>query len=259
MAAVPGCFVYDKSLLGIDGDGDGSGGAAPGSGATNSGGDGNTGNTGGNGSPTGGMGGDNPNGTGGGTPVDPNLFIVTDASEPSYDNSPNPFYGQWDRYNDNSGGSWDKGLSAMFEPRADDASNTALHVKGSGFSDWGVGVFVTLKQGAGAAESVDLTAYDGLRFFAKSDDESKKVSVKFADVASHQPNCESATPSSCNNHAGGAPRTLTNAWKEYTIAFPLPERDPAFDYTKAFAIHFTLDPADNNVDFWIDDIAFFKN
>jgi hypothetical protein len=264
VAALPRCSVYSEDLL-DDVVSVGTGGIPLGSGGATGGVPGVVGGSGG--APSGGLGGDTTGGSGGssGTGNDPILVDEFVAEGTSGYNS-GKFYGGWYRYADASAAlAWEVATEdEMVQVRPDQAGNFALHVKGSGFMAWGVDIACTLKESAGTATAVDLSGYDGIVFWAKADSPTKSVKVSIGDIHSHEPNCTLVdSGDNCNLHAAAVPQSaLTTTWKEFKVPFANIERTPAVDLTKAFALHFGLDPATadttGTVDFWIDDVEFYR-
>lgn len=264
-----GCFVYGEDLISEDpsaatGGSTGDSGADDGPGTGGTPGDGGTGGAqsgGGDpsgGSDSGGTGGSDGGSGGTGTGGDSSEgFLVDDLSQGNvYANgigTDHAFFGQWYQVDDNSpGGSWDSTtVAGMVQER--EAGNDAMHVKASGYSDWGIDAYLTL-QDSGSPGPKDLSAYSKMTFWAKSDGATKIISVKFEDAVSHSPGCE---VTNCYVHAPAVPnKNLTTEWKKYEIDISGVVRSPAFDETTAYAIHFSMDAAE--VDFWIDDIYFFE-
>lgn len=265
---VPACFVYDDSLVDDDGvssggsvssGGLGSGGGSTPSGGSSSGGTGSGGD--GVGGSLGGEGGAPVGGTGGSTGEV--VYLVNDMKtrNPAYGNP--PFFGRWARYDDASEeAAWaNTNVTAMIQEDPEDASNFALHVKGTGFVDWGAGVYLSL-QDSGVLEPIDLSSYDGVRFRARAGG-STEVSIKFAfeDDVSRRPDC---LPANCDKHAAVVPPPfLTTDWELFDFELKDIVRSPALNLTEVYALHFTMNPKDvedltGTVDFWIDDIAFYK-
>lgn len=282
-ALTPSCFVYSDDLLGGEG-GDGSGGSGNGSngGSGNSNGDGgtgNTGNTGGTGGNPdgGGSGGDGGTGSGGGdggTGGGPAITLVDDLSSglPSYFNP--PFNGSWKREGQTmttspacSAAVWTNAIGDMIQDDPEEADNPAFHVQATSLDCWGVDIYLTLKD-SGSPEAIDVSGYTGFRFRAFRANAEGTLKVALEDTASNYTagDCGGGSPSAdCNKHAVSAsPTTLTDAWR--TIEVPLSSfgtasasgnRSVPLNSSEVYAIHFTLDPAGTEADFWIDDVEFY--
>ncbi|HSC89010.1 MAG TPA: hypothetical protein VLC09_17130, partial [Polyangiaceae bacterium] len=231
VAALPHCTPYGPDLIDP---GDGStGGTAPASGGALTG-----------GAATGGSapltGGSASGGGGGDVPI---VATVDDLEQgPVYANG--PFTGGWDRFIDTGvdGGTWAAAsMAAMVQEDPADATNHAFHVEATAFgpTSWGLGVYVTLNQTTDV-ESIDISAYTKLKFRARGSTSTATVlRVSVEDEESHTKPCPAAD---CVAHASVGQRSLpADTWQdvEFNLA---PNRTPAFDPTKAYAIHFTMDP-----------------
>lgn len=301
VCAASACNLYNDDLLGraegddgssggtgggsTDSDGGTTGGGSPSGGGAppgngGSGGEGETGGAagdGGNGDggrDTGGAGGSGGGDTGGGgggtggsggTPT-VYLGLVDDFNEstptPNYSNM--PFYGTWSRY-EQAGATWTAGsVTLMIQPRPDDADDGALHVDATDLDDWGVGVFVTLKNGG----AVDLSDATGIRFAALSMNDETVLKVAIADVHSHRNNCLAVNDGEdCDRHM----KTVTSfALSDDWTVFELPiadfvdkiidgvnDRGADLDITQVFALHFQMDPDDEVADFYLDDLEIY--
>jgi hypothetical protein len=264
---------------------DGDGGRTSGGGAPGGGGDGPDGGTGGDmggAPPDGGTGGEETGGTsgggapggggsggsGGGSGGAPVVYIglIDDFNGTTAGYSNPPFYGTWGRYaqDENDGLFTAASVTAMMQPDPDDAANGAFQVAATMLDDWGVGVFVTLKSGA----AVDLSDGTGIRFRARTMNSETILKVAIADVHSHRNAClDVDAGADCDKHM----RTVTDfaldaSWAE--IDLPLDEfidpvidgtndRTSALDLTQVFALHFQMDPVDEEVDFYLDDLEIY--
>lgn len=267
---LPSCFVYDESLLGEDDGNPSVGGGSNGTGGSDSGGDGgglsqSGGSTGGGtpgvggsgdgGTPGGGgttSGGGNGAGgsTGGGTGTgcygaftDVNATFLLDDFNTDWRSigDGTEFTGSWSVSNDSTG----TGISptvADWGYEADTcagAEDTALHIVGTNYSTWGASYDATLMVGV---TEVDLSDYDGVVFWARSD-ATPKNQIKLGITATGSPVAEST------------PRVLTAAWKQYKIPFP-----SGPDATKVKAVQFVAAAvaAGDSFDIWIDDVHFYN-
>lgn len=254
---------------GMGGEGDGgtnSGGAAPGGG-----GDGGS-NAGGSENSGGGSGGI---GSGGSSPecsaatkpcVVDDLEHIGSASYSSL-----PFRGAWSRYIEDpvpappvppefTAGS----MAQMVVAESAENNNGTLHVQATGLTEWGVGVFLTLKAGS----FQDLSGYQGIRFRARSMNSETAINVALADAVSHSPACQEVNDGEdCNHHmrSADAPTVpLGSDWK--TLELPLigfvdsadtPARTTPVNLGKVYAIHFQIDTEDEEADYYIDDIELY--
>jgi endo-1,4-beta-D-glucanase Y len=188
----------------------------------------------------------------------------------------------WDKYSDGTGNiklAVEDGGSGTCGPKA-------LHVTGSGFSDWGGGVeFIlagtfTPNPGKSAAKPVDMSAYVGIQFKAKIGSGHKnpvRIQISTPDTeekAESSGKCDKATGDDvCYNHMGkffwtdsdnpGLSMPMSSTWKTYTFCFDkdlfpkwLPSnlsaqqrRDLAKNFLK-FQVDFnkSLDVANNAID-----------
>lgn len=297
---LPSCFVYNQDLIdsarggdegsggsevgsggkgsgGIpigDGDGDGdSGGTDMGGessgGAANSGGDSGDGDSGG--SNSGGSGGGNSGGNGsGGGPV-----VCSAATAPclvddlehkgSASYSSQPFYGKWDRYIQ-AGGTWSAATSgAMVVVDPDDSENAAFRIAATGLDDWGLGVFLTLKNGG----EQDLSGFTGISFRARSTNTEATINVAIGDVASHRDACLAvASGVDCDKHMRSidAPTyVIDNDWQLIELelssfvdkdvdAVP---RTANLTISKVYSLHFQVQTVGTAADFYVDDVTLY--
>lgn len=264
LAVPPACSVYGEGMFDdtnasvggtSGGTANGGGPVDGGSGGTPSGGGSGTGGDGLGGEPVGGTGGDGSGGAVG-------TYVLIDDLEqgPTYTNA--PFTGGWDRYIDGSGNgsNWDQDLVDMVEVDPDDSSNQAFRVHVTGFSagSWGLGVYVSLNAPS-TITAIDISGYTKLIVRARgSSSAARTLRIAIEDDPSRTaPACPNAA---CVPHAPLGQRTLTvDEWQTIELSLAA-TRVPAFDPTKAYAIHFTMDPRDSTsvVDFWIDDIYFVE-
>ncbi len=143
----------------------------------------------------------------------------------------------WDKYSDGTGSL----KMAVEDGGSGTCGSKALHVSGSGFSDWGGGVeFIlggTFEPGKSKAAPVDLSAYVGLQFKAKIGSGHKNpVRVQIStpdteDKAQSGGKCDPAVEGddACYNHMGkffwtdsdnpGLSMPMSSTWKTYTFCF----------------------------------------
>lgn len=270
---IPACVVYDDSLIDEDGSVSTGGRSDGGSSGSSSGGTPSTGGvsaTGGSnetgGSDSGGAGGENP-GSGGGTGgSNSNVDVVDDLEQGGASYFNDNFNGAWRRAIQTTGGAFTAVTEDdMVQVDPDDPENHALHVvatdldQGDSTQDWGVDVYVSLN-GVDPSAARDVSEYTGLSFRARAGGPERGLKVKLEDAASSYEVCG---PSCSVAHAASAAPTGLPAegagWKSYKVPLSSVIRaTPAFDATNVYKIHFTLDPVDA-VDFWLDDIAFYKD
>jgi len=145
----------------------------------------------------------------------------------------------WDKYSDGTGSI----KLAVEDGGAGTCGPKALHITGSGFSDWGGGAeFIlggtfTANPGKSAAKPVDLSAYVGIRFKAKVGSAHKNpVRIQIStpdteDKAESSGKCDPAVEGAdgCYNHMGkffwtdsdnpGISMPMSSTWKAYTFCF----------------------------------------
>jgi hypothetical protein len=220
--------------------GTGSGGTSVGSGGAG------TGGTGGTSTAAGAGGGGGAGGTGGGTGTsigectnagtvsnfDDGTMAVRDVAKSGLTGA------LWDAYHDATSGTIklavEDGGSGTCGPKA-------LHITGSGFTDWGAGAeFIlggTFAPGKSQAKPVDMSAYVGIQFKAKIGTNHKNpVRIQIStpeteDIKESSGKCDPAVEGSdgCYNHMGkffwtdadnpGLSMPMSSTWKTYTFCF----------------------------------------
>ncbi len=275
---LPSCLIYDESLLGSDsdsnpstgGDGSASGGATPGSGGAGTGsmpatgGDLGTGGAApsGGGTATGGnvgTGGSTSDCSGVGT-----TMAYTDVTAWTYfpdavastaliDNlngfdhnfvgNTGTFNGNWQTGVDDptntslnpTGASW-----TNYQDPCLPADNLSLHATGTGYKNWGASFNAELKS---PIANVDVTAYDGVVFWARSAAATnQKIRIDFAD------DTHSVTTTELTIQAN-------SKWKAYQVKFPV-----GLTLTKVRIVYISAMPVADDTssfDFWIDDPSFY--
>jgi hypothetical protein len=183
-------------------------------------------------------------------------------------------------------GSWyaegDSTANAVIDPAGTAAPETipggrcgstrALHVKGSGFADWGSEVSAPLRYGtndAGVAGYLPWNGgdYQGVTFFARVDDgASARVWIGFSDERARPEAgiCVDGGPAGqgCYDAFGADLQQLSTEWRMYRIAFAdLSQRHfgvagSALDRSNLYDIEFVF-PARVNFGFWVDDIQLY--
>lgn len=218
----------------------GSGGKTGGSGGTGSGGSGGT--AGGAGGGTGGV------AAGGAGGTDPSLGECTNAGTVSnFDDGTMAVRdvgksglkdALWDTYHDATSGTI---KLAVEDGGTGTCGSKALHITGSGFSDWGAGAeFIlggTFAPGKSQAKPVDMSAYVGIQFKAKIGSGHKNpVRIQIStpeteDKKESSGKCDPAVEGddACYNHMGkffwtdadnpGMSMPMSSSWKTYTFCF----------------------------------------
>lgn len=159
---------------------------------------------------------------------------------------------------------------AIPEPRC--GSNYAMRVTGQGFTDWGAVIglgiaFGERKDGTTGAVPYDVSAYEGVEFYARIGDTStNEVRYQISDSNSDPDGgvCTDVRGDSeeCWDAFGVALPRLDTTWRRYKIPFAgLAQR--GFGYkaagvvtTAAYEITFNF-PAASVFDFWVDDLSFY--
>jgi hypothetical protein len=144
----------------------------------------------------------------------------------------------WDAFHDATSGTIklavEDGGSGTCGPKA-------LHITGSGFSDWGAGAeFIlagTFAPGKSQAKPVDLSAYVGIRFKAKIGSAHKnpvRIQISTPDTEDKKESSGKCDPAvegddGCYNHMGkffwtdtdnpGLSMPMSSSWKAYTFCF----------------------------------------
>jgi len=183
--------------------------------------------------------------------------------------------GAWYAYNDLADGKDTTGTqtpAAMTPgfPMADitpprGTSTKSAETKGGGFTGWGAGVGFDLNNDGTMKQPYDASQFTGITFFARSTATgpgSLRVNVQDAQTAPEGGICDPKATKGCNDHRGTSV-TLTSDWKQFTLPFAamktlnFGQQFPTFMTDKLFAIQFQVG-VNVNFDFWIDDIAFYK-
>lgn len=151
-------------------------------------------------------------------------------------------------------------------------SQRALHVTGSGFTDWGATMGASINWGtndAGVSEERpwDGSAYKGLSFWAKIGDTSSNsvrlgVSDQYARPESGLCEIGGATGKGCYDTFGTDLPNLDTTWKKYKVSFASLEQrgfgvpSDHLDTKQIYQIEFAMPPG-AVFDFWLDDLTLF--
>jgi hypothetical protein len=103
---------------------------------------------------------------------------------------------------------------------------------------------------------VDISAFDGVSFWAKAAKDGADVEVNFVIPETNAIKDGGDCPSGCYDHPRTAV-TLTTAWKQYTVTFASAGQG-AYALTNRVQELAWLAPLDADWDFSIDEIAFYK-
>lgn len=165
--------------------------------------------------------------------------------------------GVWHTVADNSGGMLTPAMGAPLEPTAGGAFGSAycVRVRGSGFSDWGAGMAVTLNL---LECAFDASVEHGVTFAIKG---SGKVIVSFATVATTLVSAGGrCMGSGCNDHFATS-FDLSGAWTKKSVAFSSLSQGgwgtaATFSASDLLYIQFSF-AANATFDVSVDDLAFY--
>lgn len=175
--------------------------------------------------------------------------------------------GGWYVYNDGSKDSvQDPPAGGSVSAKGPGACNSdhSLTTSGHGFTDWGAGIGTDLTS---TKTPYDLSKYQGLRFWAKSDPP-LPVRVKIPDVQSTPPaqggTCQDSPTSQCNDNFG-TEVTLTADWARYEVTWESLKQEGwgqkfnALQKTQALAVQMQMGKAvaAGNFQIWVDQIGFY--
>jgi hypothetical protein len=160
-------------------------------------------------------------------------------------------------------------LTGTADARAGSASTAALHMTASGFTSWGAGVGADFVNTAGVKVPYDVSAYKGIRFYAKIG-AGKQPAMKllipttYSDPLGGKCNNTASPPAgtACNDHLFCPINSLKATWDVYECdfsdlmqqSFGLPQAK--LDPTSVYGLQFTLATTPLAADFWLDDVAF---
>jgi hypothetical protein len=235
----------------------GSGGTAGSGGSAGSAGTGGTAGTGG----SAGTGGNAGTGGSGGLPGTIETLLIDDFEDGNHQIALEGQTGYWYAYNDGSGTQTpapaDPFAPVTINPAIEGSTSTkAVHVRWQGFTVWGAGF--------GAAFTDDTTfydasAYDGITLWARLETGSEtRVDLILQEQRSLAPAC-----SVCGHHPIYR-LNLSTEWQEFYIPFELFQGDgggnPSFtelDPSGLYGLQFYRS-ANQTIDIWVDDIAFYR-
>ena len=172
--------------------------------------------------------------------------------------------GTWFAYDDGTDGVRDPDINTLpatvlETPRG--KSTQAVHLSGSGFTDWGGGMGINLTPASPSDVTFyDVSKYSGVKFWARGQGQMQfqvqQPSTRGADQE-FPGECVEQFGAACEDHYSAEPIELTSEWKEYELRWaelaqrgygmPVP-----FDY-RVFSVEFHFFGA-QDFDFWIDDL-----
>jgi hypothetical protein len=164
--------------------------------------------------------------------------------------------GSWHIIRDGTGGQVSMNEPPQAELGGANASARAMHLSGSGFTVWGAGLALDLRQDSGP---YDASVHQGIRFFARGTDRLRLSLVQQNLAPDHR--CSTCDPQffECGLFYG-TEIVLGAAWTEYTVAWTTLGHEfqggTAFGPDQLLTLLFkSTSPA--AFDFWIDDVAFY--
>jgi hypothetical protein len=151
-------------------------------------------------------------------------------------------------------------------PGGRDGSTRAMHTYGDGFCEWGAGIGFDLAYNDGAYGSYDVSAYDGITFWARSD-LSNIVTFRVSTVDTTRiewgGNCEEDEDCSWEPHV--KPIKFYADWIQYWVPFTQLESDLSLPFNNDVVtnIQFLVEDFDFvgyglGFDFWVDDLSFYS-
>jgi hypothetical protein len=179
----------------------------------------------------------------------------------------NGLIGVWYAFNDMKGEQWPAVTTpgvpiAISEiPGGRGASTRAIHTYGKGFYLWGAGVGVDFAFDGVSYGSFDASAYDGIRFWARSEAPQKllvRIGTRSTKVADYGGTCAREP---CDPHAQlfdvGA------SWVELSLPFndikQIGPHSAEADFLRDELTHLQFMPQTQPFDFWIDDVRFYRD
>jgi hypothetical protein len=155
-------------------------------------------------------------------------------------------------------------LSTVSDTRA----GYALRFTASGFTDWGAGVGVDLRKTAGVKVAYDVSAYQGIRFYAKvatATQTALKVLVPttFSDALGTK--CSDTVPNKhCGDHFFCQVSSIKTTWAAYECSFTDLHQQliagalvqTSFDPATVYSLQFSLLTKTLPADLWLDDVSF---
>jgi len=166
--------------------------------------------------------------------------------------------GGWYTWNDMSGGTQVPEINGPVYPTDEDAhgGQYSVHTTGSGFSDWGAEIGISLNYYDGRDCPYDVSNYEGLSFWAKGEGE---VRLRVASRATVPVESGGLCRNGCWDDFG-MDLELTDTWQLFEVRWDEMTQSgwgmPAeFDPTDVLWIHW-IDESGESVDIWLDDLHF---
>ena len=167
------------------------------------------------------------------------------------------FAGRWLTYSDGTSTNLTPPVNTDIIP-----TDGAIHVSGTGFNEWGVGLGVDLNNPTGQRQPANLSAYRGIKVRSKGTGSVVLELVTPATTGTDEPGGTCTADEGCFGHYA-ANLTLGADYTEQVIQFSS-MRQPSWglatplDLTKVLAINFLSraeDGATVNIDLWVDSLA----
>jgi hypothetical protein len=136
----------------------------------------------------------------------------------------------------------------------------AMHVDGSGYTNYGIGLGFDLNHPSGTRMPYDVTGHTGLAFWARGPQLVQVQVLEQATTPKDQGGTCDTTTSTCADHYFVSVN-LSATWEQVVVPFASLKQQGwgtavAWDPTTVLAVQFAVNPAPT-FDFWIDDIGFY--
>ncbi len=170
--------------------------------------------------------------------------------------------GAWYPFNDTTGVQ-----NAFTVGNATSNPTPSVHVVGQGFTSWGAGIGVNLKEVSGQRELYDVTRYRGITFRAKiaaGTQSSLRVLVITKYSAPQYGLCGSAPGKACGDHLYCIISPLKTTWTKHECSFEALKQDGnglpqvSLEAESVLGIQLRFGTENATIDSWIDDIAFMQ-
>jgi hypothetical protein len=152
---------------------------------------------------------------------------------------------------------------------ADTREGFALHLTASGFKDWGAGLGADFKKAGTVTNPYDVSAYKGIRFYAKvaaGSQTALNVLVPTTSTDAHGNKCSDTTTTPnmhCGDHFLCQINSIKTSWAAYECDFVdlhqqlIPGDFVAtFDPTAVYSMQLSLVTKTYAADLWLDDVSF---
>jgi hypothetical protein len=177
--------------------------------------------------------------------------------------------GPWYVFNDGTIGGMESPftISALTGANARAGSNSleALHLTGSGFTGFGLGVGADFVNTAAKKVPYDVSAYKGIQFYAKIASGTTSILKLLIPTTYSDPDggqCSGTGANQCDDHLFFPLSGLKTTWDLYQVNFSALAqvgfglKQSSLDPTSVYSLQFVLSTKPLPVDIWLDDIAF---